>query len=56
MKMAHLSASLASNAKLHHSFQATIGYYMAGDPTASFYYNINKADWVVDWAIVIIQI
>ena len=33
---------LASNAKLHHSFHATIGYYMAGDPTASFYYNLNN--------------
>ena len=33
---------LATNSKLHHSFHATIGYYMAGDPTASFYYNINK--------------
>lgn len=32
---------LATNAKLHHSFNATIGYYMAGDPTASFYYNQN---------------
>ena len=33
---------LATNAKLHHSFHATIGYYMAGDPTASFYYNQNN--------------
>ena len=33
---------LASNAKLHHSFHAMIGYYMAGDPTASFYYNQNN--------------
>ena len=33
---------LATNAKLHHSFHATIGYYMAGDPTASFYYNVNN--------------
>ena len=33
---------LASNAKLHHSFHATIGYYIAGDPTASFYYNQNN--------------
>jgi len=33
---------LATNAKLHHSFHATVGYYMAGDPTASFYYNINN--------------
>jgi long-subunit fatty acid transport protein len=33
---------LATNAKLHHSFHATIGYYMAGDPTASFYYNQNS--------------
>ena len=33
---------LATNSKLHHSFHATIGYYMAGDPTASFYYNINN--------------
>ncbi len=30
---------LAHNARLHHSFHGTIGYYMAGDPTASFYYN-----------------
>lgn len=30
---------LAANSKLHHSFHATIGYYIAGDPTASFYYN-----------------
>jgi hypothetical protein len=28
--------------KLHHSFHATIGYYMAGEPTASFYYNQNN--------------
>jgi hypothetical protein len=33
---------LATNSKLHHSFHVTIGYYMAGDPTASFYYNQNK--------------
>ena len=33
---------LATNAKLHHSFHATLGYYMAGDPTASFYYNQNN--------------
>ena len=33
---------LATNAKLHHSFHATIGYYMAGDPTSAFYYNINN--------------
>jgi len=33
---------LATNAKLHHSFHATIGYYMAGDPTASFYHNQNN--------------
>lgn len=33
---------LATNAKLHHSFHAMIGYYMAGDPTASFYYNLNN--------------
>ena len=33
---------LATNAKLHHSFHATIGYYIAGDPTASFYYNQNN--------------
>jgi hypothetical protein len=32
----------ATNAKLHHSFHATIGYYRAGDPTASFYYNQNN--------------
>jgi hypothetical protein len=33
---------LATNSKLHHSFHATIGYYIAGDPTASFYYNQNN--------------
>jgi hypothetical protein len=33
---------LATNSKLHHSFHATIGYYMAGDPTAAFYYNLNN--------------
>jgi hypothetical protein len=33
---------LATNAKLHHSFHATIGYYMAGDPTSSIYYNQNN--------------
>ena len=33
---------LATNARLHHSFHATIGYYMAGDPTAPFYYNQNN--------------
>lgn len=32
----------AYNAKLHHSIHATIGYYAAGDPTASFYFNQNK--------------
>jgi len=32
----------AMNAKLHSSFHATIGYYIAGDPTATFYYNQNK--------------
>lgn len=30
---------LAHNAKLHHSFHGEIGYYMAGDPTSSFYSN-----------------
>jgi len=33
---------VAVNAKLHHSFHGEIGYYMAGDPTASFYYNQNN--------------
>jgi len=33
---------LATNSKLHHSFHATIGYYIAGEPTASFYYNQNN--------------
>jgi hypothetical protein len=33
---------VATNSKLHHSFHATIGYYIAGDPTASFYYNQNN--------------
>src|SRR6185503_6641868 len=32
----------AVNAKLHHSIHGEIGYYMAGDPTAAFYYNQNK--------------
>jgi hypothetical protein len=33
---------VAINAKLHHSFHGEIGYYMAGDPTAVFYYNQNN--------------
>lgn len=33
---------IATNAKLHHSFHSEIGYYMAGDPTASFYDNQKK--------------
>ena len=33
---------LASNAKLHHSIHGEIGYYMAGDPSAVYYYNQNK--------------
>ena len=33
---------LASNAKLHHSIHAEIGYYIAGDPTAAFYNNQNE--------------
>jgi len=33
----------AVNAKLHHSIYGEIGYYMAGDPTATFYYNQNKS-------------
>jgi hypothetical protein len=37
-----IGVHLATNAKLHHSFHAMIGYYMAGDPTASFYYNLNN--------------
>ena len=32
----------ATNSKLHHSFHAAIGCYIAGDPTASFYYNQNN--------------
>src|SRR4030095_4679166 len=32
----------ALNSKLHHSFHGEIGYYIAGDPTAAFYYNQNK--------------
>jgi hypothetical protein len=32
----------ASNAKLHHSIHAEIGYYMAGEPTGAFYQNQNK--------------
>jgi len=32
----------AVNAKLHHSFHAEAGYYIAGDPTAAFYANENK--------------
>ena len=38
---------LAHNAKLHHSFHAEIGYYIAGDPTSSFYSNMyNGGLWV----------
>lgn len=33
---------LAFNARLHHSVHGEIGYYMAGDPTATFYNNKNK--------------
>ena len=33
---------LAHNAKLHHSFHFEIGYYIAGDPTSSFYANIDN--------------
>ena len=33
---------IASNAKLHNSIHAEIGYYIAGDPTATFYNNQNK--------------
>src|SRR5436190_5741978 len=33
---------LATNSKLHSSFHAMIGYYIAGDPTATFYHNQNK--------------
>ena len=33
---------VAANSKLHNSFHAMIGYYIAGDPTASFYYNQNN--------------
>lgn len=33
---------LAANSKLHNSFHVEIGYYIAGDPTASFYANQNK--------------
>ena len=32
----------AVNAKLHHSFHGEVGYYMAGDPTATYYANQNK--------------
>jgi hypothetical protein len=32
---------LAINSRLHHSFHGAIGYYFAGDPTASFYQNVN---------------
>ncbi len=37
-----IGVHLATNAKLHNSFHAMIGYYMAGDPTASFYENQNN--------------
>ena len=30
---------VAANSKLHNSFHAEIGYYIAGDPTATFYKN-----------------
>jgi len=33
---------LAANSKLHNSFHAEIGYYIAGDPAASYYDNQNK--------------
>lgn len=33
---------LAHNAKLHHSFHAEIGYYIAGDPTSTSYSNHNN--------------
>ena len=33
---------LAHNAKLHHSFHGEIGYYIAGNPTASYYDNHKK--------------
>ena len=33
---------LAANAKLHHSFHGSIGYFIAGDPTATSYYNSNN--------------
>ena len=32
----------AINAKLHHSFHGEVGYYIAGDPTASYYANQDK--------------
>lgn len=33
---------LAINSKLHHSFHGEVGYYIAGDPTATFYRNVNN--------------
>ena len=33
---------IAANSKLHNSFHAEIGYYIAGDPTATFYTNQTK--------------
>ncbi len=33
---------IASNARLNHSFQAFLGYYMAKDNTPSYYYNSTK--------------
>jgi len=33
---------VAVNAKLHHSFHAEVGYYIAGDPSATFYANENN--------------
>jgi len=33
---------VAVNAKLHHSIHGAVGYFIAGDPTAAFYYNQNK--------------
>ena len=37
-----IGVHLAINAKLHHSIYGTLGYFFAGDPTASFYTNKNN--------------
>lgn len=35
----YIGFHMAVNAKLHHSIHGTVGYYIAGSPTANFYNN-----------------